>query len=357
MKRFIYLLLFFISINWLSAQTLFVANNKPGAATGVNVLVGPTALQDAINAASTTAPYDVIYVVPGSVSYNNITIDRGLTIYGIGLRPAKDVGAKSRVNQVFIESSNVRISGLVSTFQWNIGTLNGTGGNYANITIENSRFRNLVQNSLVTLTIDQVLIRNNVILDNGWGNIELYVTSNLTITNNVIYCEVLNGGMIGNDLIVYNNFFVNNGSGTNLSALTNVDNSLFDHNIFYGASPANYNGFSNGNTWDDNLSWATSDDVFEVSLNGNTSNSPNLEGIDPIFVNMPLNGAWDNDFDFTLQAGSPALNINGTDIGPSGGGVPFDFEGNILPLIESVIIPAVVPSGSDLPVTIKAKGN
>ena len=129
MKRFIYLLLFFISINWLSAQTLFVANNKPGAATGVNVLVGPTALQDAINAASTTAPYDVIYVVPGSVSYNNITIDRGLTIYGIGLRPAKDVGAKSRVNQVFIESSNVRISGLVSTFQWNIGTLNGTGGN------------------------------------------------------------------------------------------------------------------------------------------------------------------------------------------------------------------------------------
>ena len=290
MKRFLHLSLFLIATNWSVAQTIYVANNKPGAATGVNVFVGPTALQDAINAASTTAPYDVIYVVPASVSYNNITIDRGLTIYGIGLSPAKDVGAKSRVDQVFIESSNVRISGLVSTFQWNIG--NGSANTtLTNITIENSRFRNLSQNSNATLAIDQVLIRNNVILNNGWGNIQLYVTSNLIITNNVIYCEVLNGGMIGNDLIVHNNLFINNGSGTNLSALTDVDNSLFHHNIFYGATPANYNGFSNGNTWDDNLSWATSDDVFEVALNGNTSNSPNLESIDPLFVNMPLNGS------------------------------------------------------------------
>lgn len=356
MKRIFYLSLILISSDWLAAQTLYVANNNPGAATGVNVFVGPTALQDAINAASTTAPYDVIYVVPGAVSYGNITIDRGITIYGIGLRPAKDVGAKSRVDRVFIESSNVRISGLVSTFQWSLG--NGSADTtLTNLTIENSRFRDLSQNSLSTLAIDQVLIRNNVILNNGFGNITLYVSSNLTITNNVIYCEILNGGMVGNDLIVYNNLFINNGSGTNNSALINVDNSIFDHNIFYGATPANYNGFSNGNTWDDNLSWATSDDVFEVTLNGNTSNSPNIEGIDPLFINMPLNGTWDNDYDFTLQAASPALNINGTDIGPSGGGTPFDFEGNILPLIESVIIPAMVPSGSDLPVTIKAKGN
>ena len=54
---------------------------------------------------------------------------------------------------------------------------------------------------------------------------------------------------------------------------------------------------------------------------------------------------------------TPAINVNGEDIGPSGGAVPFNAEGNILPLIQSITVPPVIQVGSDLPVTIKAKGN
>ena len=62
-------------------------------------------------------------------------------------------------------------------------------------------------------------------------------------------------------------------------------------------------------------------------------------------------------YDFTLSATSPALNVNGEDIGPGGGFTPFDVEGNLLPLIQTINIPSTIPVGSDLPVTIKAKGN
>ena len=60
MKNFFYLSLFFLSTNWLSAQTLYVANNNPGAASGINVFIGTAAIADAMAAASNG---DIIYVV------------------------------------------------------------------------------------------------------------------------------------------------------------------------------------------------------------------------------------------------------------------------------------------------------
>lgn len=349
--------------NLAVAQELYVANNNPGAASGTNVFTGGTALQDAIAAASTTAPYDIIYVVPSSVAYGQITIDRGITIFGIGIRPEKDLSSKSLVGPVYINSSDVRISGLTGPTNggvfmgWSVSSVT-----YSNIIIENSYFREIRQTNDLTVMLDNLLIRNNIVFNDGWQGIELYTTSPGTalITNNVIYCERSTGSIKGDGLMIFNNLFVGDGSTTSRT-VAEVDNSTFDHNIFYG-SYVSLTSASTDNVWDDNLSYGGDDgsgtgETFSVGLYSNTSNSPNIEAQDPLFVSMPMSFNWTNAHDFTLQGGSPALNINGTDIGPSGGANPFISEGNILPLIQTVTVPATIPVGTDLPVTIKAKGN
>ena len=347
MKRIFYLSLILISSDWLAAQTLYVANNNPGAASGVNVFTGTTAIDDAMAAASNG---DIIYFVPSQIQHPNVNISKELTLFGIGLSPNKDLAAKSVVSDVTINASNVRFSGI---FARNV-TLSPSSP-ISGITIENSNVANIVHQSL-TQAIDQLLIRNNILTTTLGSLIILQTTSNVTIINNIIYCRQANGAVRGNDLIVFNNLFVGNGD-VNDRAFGDIDVSLIDHNIFFGAKVGLLSTAS-GNIFDNNLSFGSTNDVFVVdNTNSNTSNSPNLESIDPMFVNLPFSIQWLDSYDITLQAGSPALNYMGTDIGPSGGTTPFDAEGNLLPLIETVTIPAIIPVGADLPITIKAKGN
>lgn len=356
MKRVSILALLVITVTVATAQTLIVANNNPGAAGGTNVFTGSTALQDAIAAASNTAPFDIIYVVPSNVAYGQITIDRGLTIFGIGTRPDKDLSAKSQVGPIYINASDVRVSGIIGPnnggifIGWSVSDIT-----YSRITIENSRFRELRQTNVASVMLDQVLVRNNIVFNNGWGGVEFYVSSNVNVTNNIIYCNRSSGSFLGNTVNVANNLFIGNGNSDQRAIFEAVD-CLFDHNIFYGTH-VNLTSASTGNVWDDNMSFGSTDDVFDVGLYANTSNSPNIESTDPLFVNMPINDSWSDNYDITLQTGSPALNINGTDIGPSGGAVPYDPEGNLLPLIQTISLPTIISVGADLPVTIKAKGN
>ena len=346
MKKIKLLALGLFMVSFAHAQTLYVANNNPGAAAGINVFTGTTAIADAMIAASNG---DIIYIVPSQVQHPNVTITKELTLFGIGLSPNKDLAALSVVGDVIINASNVRFSGLVAR---NL-TLSPSSP-ISGITIENSNLANISHQSL-TQAIDQLLIRNNIITTTLGGSISLKVTSNVTIINNIIYCRKANGAVIGKVLNIFNNLFVGNGD-TSDRAFGDIDDSLIDHNIFYGAKVALLST-ATGNVWDDNLSFGSTNDVFGIGANSNTSNSPNIESVDPMITNLPFSIQWLDSYDITLTAGSPALNYMGTDIGPSGGPTPFDAEGNILPLIETVTVPAVIPVGTDLPVTIKAKGN
>jgi len=336
-----------------AAPTIRVANNNPGAAIGTNVYTGTTAIQDALAAA---VAGDIIYAVPSAIAYGSITIDKAITIFGIGIRPDKDLALKSKVGPIYLNASNVRISGITGPTNGGVliefGLSNVT---YTDITIENSKFREIRQTNTTTVTLDRVLIRNNIIINLGWQGVEFYTTSNVTITNNVIYCSRTSGSITGIGLILFNNLFVGDGTA-NARAVAMVNACEFDHNIFFGTF-VNVTSSSPDNVWNDNLSFGSTNDVFSIGSWGNKSTSPNIEGADPLFVGMPKTDTWNNAHDFTLQAGSPALNINGTDIGPSGGTTPFDDEGNLLPLIQTVSVPAIIPLGTDLPVTIKAKGN
>lgn len=345
------------------AQSIHVANNNPGAAEGVdptaNVHTGPTALQDAVAA---SVANDIIYIVPSAVNYGDATITIALTLFGVGIRPDAQSTNKSVVTNIFIDASNVRISGLISTGQIKLGQNTTTGTTFSNILIENSRIRT-VEMGFGKAELANLLVRNNVFQgSNGYGgHIYLLTTSNSTITNNFFITTYTNGigGMVVaccGALFEYN-IFADNG---NESPYDDVNNCKFYNNIFYGVSVA-IPSTSTNNIWNYNMSYRPSGTVFETALNGN-SGIGNIENINPLFVNLPLTSNWTNSLDFTLTASSPALstdagNGSGQDIGTSGGATPFDFEGNLLPLIQSVTVPAVIPVGANLPVNIRAKGN
>lgn len=333
-----------------SAQNILVANNNPGAATGVNVFVGATALQDAITASLNG---DIIYVVPSLINYGNILIDKEISIFGIGIRPNKDLGAKSIVTRIDIDASNVRISGMISSEFVYLGN-NSNSVTLSNIILENSRIQRLMQTTDATVTISNVLIRNNLIIGFSFA-VQFYTVSNVTFSNNVVYTSTSISWKTvkANTVNFSNNLFISDGGGYTFNEVINC---TFDHNIFLGTRAA-VGSNSTGNVWDDNISFGGVSTTFSVGSYANTSNNGNVENIDPLLVNIPLSTTWDDAYDFSLQALSPALNINGTDIGPSGGAIPFDYEGNILPLIQTVKIPAIIPLGTDLPVNIKAKGN
>lgn len=345
-------------------QNILVANNNPGAASGINVFTGANAIRDAITAATAG---DIIYVVPSPTTYGNLSITKAITLFGVGIRVSKDLGAKSLIGVVNIDASDVRLSGLVNApgtaeirLGWNVGAANIDA-----ITIENCRVKRILMTSTPSATVSNLLIRNNVIT--GTGSIATHIllntTSNAIVTNNICV-EGGSGAMVRalNATFTYN-VFTHTQDEAPFDAVVDC---IFDHNIFYG-NRVDIPVGSTGNSWTNNLSYGNSNDsynVFNVTTNGNNDlgePGSNIESVggnnDPMFVNFPLTSDWNDSYDLSLQVGSPALNVNGEDIGPSGGSVPFDFEGNILPLIQTVTIPSVIPVGTDLPVTIKAKGN
>lgn len=357
MKVFNSLIVILTLASFTNAQTIHVANNNPGAVTGTNVYIGATALTDAHTAAVNG---DIIYVIPSAVSYGNFTITKEITVFGIGIRPIKDLANKSILDNVNLNASNVRLAGLVVNSDVNIGiSLSST--TLSNITIENCRLGRAEMGSTNSVTVSNFLARNNVF--EGAGSVAtsilFYVTSNVTITNNIIFtsCCTASSMRVTGAMITYNTFISDGNRGVDASLVNNT----FDHNIFYGVN-VNLQDASTGNVWTNNLSFGAAQMVFGAGAGSNGTISGNIENNDPLFTLVPIIRTWSDSHDFTLLAGSPALstdvlNLTTEDIGPSGGPTPFDFEGNLLPLIQSITIPAMIPVGTDLPVNIKAKGN
>lgn len=352
-------LIFFVSLNaW--AQTTRIVNNNPGASGGVNVYTGATALQNAINA---SVSGDIIHVVATTVSNGNVTItDKSLTILGVGLNPQKGLGTRSLIGDITINgtaSSGTRLSGL--HFLRLVYGYSGTNATLSNLLIENTQF-NCVQQQNGTNALANLIVRNCVINSHqGFSSapqaFELFITSGVVITNNVIRSSPNTAGTIqGTGLTIMNNLFWGNGT---YYVFTGLVNSIVQNNIFARTSgslaPC---GNCTGNSFSNNLVFGSVDNTFSNGTNGN--NSAGGISADPLLTNLPsTSGDWQYTYDITLLAASPAKNagLDGTNIGPTGGTIPYDTEGTLLPLIESVNMPAIVTKGVDLQVNVKAKGN
>lgn len=361
MKKILPVVIALVLCVTVNAQTIYIANNNPGAPSGVNVFTGSTALQDALDAAVTN---DIIHVIPGPTSYGNVIVDdKSITILGIGLNPQKNIGSRSLVGDISLNNpgaSGSRISGLHFT-KLRIANNNVTSYTISNLLLENCEL-DLVTGPQFTHTLGNMIIRNCILnASNGTGSAQavlINTSSGVIISNNIIQgaCCV-HSSVQGDGLTIEHNLFYYSDNG---AAFHDIDNSIVKNNIFFGTSPG-LSSAETGNTFKNNLYFGgVAPPAFTDGVDGNSADASNLEGMDPLLTNMSFtSSSWDFSQDITLMPLSPALGTgdDGTDIGPSGGANPYDPEGTFLPVIQALDIPGVVTQGTDLDVNVKATGN
>ena len=352
------------------AATL-VANQNANAPTGSNIY---STLQAAVTAASAG---DLILVVPSGTpsnptSYGAVTINKQLTIRGNGLNPNKDLPGISMVDNITLlrdasgNASGTVIEGL--RFSANSGISNSSPSTLqiSNIEIRQCQFIN-TSSTLTFIDLrygDNTIIRNCIFeginsFDNGYIGASYTENNNITISNNVFtrtFVNIRNG-------TVANNLFLDFLTITNTAAIGTAVNSTISNNIFYGPAPA---GTSVGTcVYNHNLSFSPYDDgngnnVMPPTGSGGNTGVNNINDQDPLLTAIPSGGteAWSFAYDLSLQSGSPGKNAgtDANDIGVFGGTYPYSVD-VAFPIIQQLSTSAVVPQGTNLSVTVKAKSN
>ena len=339
------------------AQTIRIANNNANATTGANVF---SSLQMALDAA---VDGDIIHVIGSSTSYGNITVDKTLSVFGIGYNPDKDlpdhsqVGAMTLTTGTGTDASGTLIEGLVLNSATHIDQA------ISDITIRKCFFNN----STITednVGKDNIVITDNVFDHNG-GFIDLNWSGNLNtiIRNNVfVHCTIQ-----ASNALVANNVFA---SANQATAALNTTNTIFANNIFFRMQPVATNGSVAHCIYNNNLAIGSLDDTLPTvdapmktnTGQGNINTAILAEPIDPVnfFVNYPELGdnAWDDSYDLGLDPNNPGVNAatDGTDLGIFGGENPFYNVVN-LPMIEILNAAASIKEGDNLPATIGIQAN
>lgn len=350
----IFLCLFLtLSAASVRSQTIYIANSAIGAVGGTNVFTGNNAINLAIAAAVNG---DIIYVVPSSVTYLGpaAAITKSLSIIGGGFNPDKPGALRSTVNDIKLgATTNFRISGLTIVSDVSFQS------SPANIMIDKCRIQYITASSA---TIGNMIIEKCIIGENRTTSIFSFTSAstNIRISNNIIYSHNasvapgtirdLNAGLIEN------NIFIETAAGSSLFNYFNVNNCDIRNNIFLGVRPQGTGTFT-GNTQQNNLSFGASDNTFST-INGNTSIS-NIQGSDPLFVNLPYGSTHFFTYNAALQAGSPAIGsgVSGINMGVFGGTHLFDNFGTSLPIVQAITPPGQVLQGSNMSVRVQAKGN
>jgi len=308
----------------------------------VNNNVGVNAPYTTISAAIAAAGVNDIIMVEGSiVGYDNITINKKVTIVGPGYFLLENLNLQGSPYSASLASVAFAAgSDGSSLYGLNITGGIGTGDNVLtnNITVSNCRIGSL------TLSGDS----NNFFVSG------CYIVGNLIFSNLSEYTGA----------IVSNNYIggFGQGGGTTLVTLTqNVIalgitqalNCDFRNNIFTGGS---FGGF-NGSVIKNNVFTVT-----QASLSGSGAPVDNTNIFSALTLNLFV-GLTGNttDTQWKLKTGSPAIGagIDGVDCGMYGGNTPYRPSGIQLgqPTINSFITPASVQQNGTLNVKVSAKVN
>lgn len=321
-----------------------------------------TAIQPAIDAAS---PNDTILITGGT--YNGtLTVVKPLVFYGESIEgpdfPFTYINGTLNFNRFnsSLSSSGSRVYGIRLSsvyFQPNFSGALAGQQTLDDIILE----RCLVQSSILVYPYDGV---SNITMRNClFRNSNLYVdqqnngnASSLLITNCIFENSRIDGStgsttidMNGN-LVVRNSLFLDRAT----SCFGELAEIVLENNIFYAAEPT---GLSLS-TFNNNLTYLCNSNTIPY---GDNLGSANIIAQDPLFTNYPaLGGDHSWDWDYSLQAGSPALTTgtNGTDIGLGGGNAPVDNLPKYakIPGVTVLDIPvSSVPVGGTLQINIEAE--
>lgn len=341
---FLALILLVFAAGSLKAQNTLTADNNFNAPTGPNMF---TTIQAAVNAASDG---DIVQVQPSPNTYGSVSIDRQITLMGIGFNVDKDIPLISSMGNIYLTNNADGTSDADGTIikGLNVARIylaNNTGPAFTlqNILIENCQITYLFSSNSGYSPIDGLEIRDCYITSNS-SNIGIWFympTTNVIIRNNLIFYNIafLSGtpgsNLISNNILygrirvsasgvnttIQNNNFIG-ATGTESAFDTKLINSTVRSNIFYGSTPSIAIGgttspdFQN-NTFSNNLVYLTGDNTMPPA--GNNDGGGNLTG-SPEFVNSQLLNTWSGSYNFNLQGGSPAMDngYDGTDIGITG---------------------------------------
>lgn len=392
-----------------SAQTIRIADNNPNAPTGPNIYTGTNALQNALNAA---AVGDIVYVQPSLTAYPAITINKRITLRGIGFNTGKDLPLNSSVVSITLtntadnttNASGTTIEGIsvvgVPNVSWPRISLGVKTGSFdyvlRDITISNCAasvyglYRENGYMPIENLTVKDCnlgfdfttsgSVTNLLVFRNYLYRIRIMngSLSSSIFSNNIIvnfgdnqnafgYAATSQGLSINSLIITNNNFLGQNSIGASRFMQHDLQDAIVSNNIFYGMAPlgATSGGSYERNSFTNNLSFGTSNNALPpVGTGVGNTGSNNIVNQDPLFVNAPYNTIYASTMDFNLQTTSPAKNAgsDGTDIGITGGAYPVT-AGNILlkpssaPVIMQFNPAAVVPQNQPVKSNIKAKAN
>lgn len=383
-----------------SAQTIRIADNNTNRPTGPNIY---STIQAAVDAA---VAGDIVYVQPSQTNYGDLTINKRITLRGIGFNTGKDFAYTSILNNITLTN---RVDGtsnasgtIVEGIQANdlsIGTQTGSFTyTIQDISIRRSAISRIMRNSsgmagaqniiveecvtqiyFATNWVNQLVVRGNYLTGPndassfGFNNGPL---TNVIIANNIIAQAGQNGfnnTIISSVIIANNNFLGGNniaGSRLHVGTIPYYGGASFTditvvNNIFYGCAPNSSSGTFERNIFINNLSFGTTNNALPPAGTGvGNTGSNNIVNQDPLFINAPYNTPYAVTMDFNLQATSPAKNAgsDGTDIGITGGAYPVT-AGNIAlrptsaPVIMSLNPAAMVPQNQPVKTNIKAKSN
>ena len=375
--KFSFLLLsLFMSAN-LFSQTIYVVDQNPNAPTGDHVY---NDLQQCIDNASDG---DMIHIIPATLDYGDVTIDKELHLIGSGWVSDNQSGMISKVNTiVFVsnEANGSTLNGLVliETVHYPVffGELNAPLDTLKNIEIYNCKIPGLLQRD--NCPLKNVILRNNVFatLNTRDGATTLNfdvtdgMTENLLISNNIVNTNygdgnVLTGISAANETLITNNLLYSNDG---YYFFYNIKNCFITNNVFYGSSATSYHyshsvGFNYANVYSNNLSYKCTSyggcDIPPASTStpANTG-SGNIINTDPLYEDLASTWKWANKWSLTLLDYSPLSNAgtDGTDIGISGGQYPFENYNNLrgVPYVHEMSVPGLIMQNQ--PIELEAEG-
>ena len=225
-----------------NAQNILVVDNTNSGLTGDHIY---TDLATAVEAAQA---WDIIHIMPTTVAYGGVTIDKPLSLIGSGFNPEIETHIYvSRVNSITLtsEGAGLRIAGLiVNTIissgnlingvvisHCMVGSMNflGYGTTFSNSSISNC----ILTYQFRVMGGVNLSIHNNVVLSTG-GTVDPYAFDSAILSNNV-FVGVQNerNVVIINSCVVSDNIFYwsETGGTSTGSGVGSSYNSVFENNI------------------------------------------------------------------------------------------------------------------------------
>lgn len=279
-----------------TAQLRFVVQNAGGA----------TVYESFASALAASQQGDTLYLPGGTFNIGNATINKKITMIGVGhypayTQPTNRTELTGNINLLAgADTSQFHGFYLTGNFMW--GT--NTGNQMVNkITISRCNINNIyLSYASNTSTSEQILISENVVR----GAILGRNAQNVLIEKNIVY----NISHFNNNVLINNNVVF-----TNDFCLDYITSCTVQNNVIVGGAGSYLFYNSSANTVQNNLF---------VNTYAEGSGNIDKQSLESIFVNY-AGGAFSYGHDFQLKDTSPGKNAgtDGTDIGIYGTVVPY----------------------------------